>query len=199
MIPNVLLHLIDKYNENGIFINKDDKAYWFNGKRLEFWTNVDENTEVFTHEKNLYSLRSDLKIYKSKQFQSITIKRDIWNDSLNIKHQTCYFATALLNNLQYNSTGGGWLTIFDGKSNINTPSKKYLDYGYQLFAYNNHIYYFGTKSERFNPITNIWTDIADCPVKDCPRIYFVNNCFYANTEYVYYPDIDKWQPLQLIG
>ncbi len=36
MLKNIL-DTINKYNENGTIIEKNNKFYWFNGKKYEFW------------------------------------------------------------------------------------------------------------------------------------------------------------------
>lgn len=198
MVPQVLLQLIHKYNEIGIFVTKKYKVYWFNGKRLEFWMNWDGKI-IFTFENNLYSYDQYVFVRKTKQWSSIKMK-EIWNNSLNIAYQNAtQVDTVLLNKIQYTMTNYVDLTIFDGTLIHFSSGKNHFGYGHSMFAFNNHIYCFGKKSEKYNPRTNLWTDIADCPNQKSPDFYFFGNCFYANTEYIYYPDIDRWDKLISFG
>ncbi len=40
MISNSIMHIISQYNEKGVFVQKANKTYWFNGKRFEIWNKM---------------------------------------------------------------------------------------------------------------------------------------------------------------
>ncbi len=56
MIPKVLLELIDKYNEKGVFITSNGyDVYWFNGIRFEYWCTSQKRIDlIFIFKDNLY-------------------------------------------------------------------------------------------------------------------------------------------------
>ncbi len=55
MLAKDLVLLIDKYDEPGIMIDTQNKIYWFNGKRFEFWCHkTSECTDIYYTKNHLY-------------------------------------------------------------------------------------------------------------------------------------------------
>ncbi len=79
MIPSDLMNIIEQYNENGVFMNDENKIYWFNGKRFEFWCQANSNDILFAHN-NIYVFENN-QIFKwqKKEFRICKSKSIIIN------------------------------------------------------------------------------------------------------------------------
>lgn len=202
MVPTVLLQLINKYNENGGFILKSQKIYWFNGKRLEFWVHWPGGGSVFHYEKNLYVATSiHVMIYKNKRFNKIYLS-NIWNNLLNIAHKNAIYDNdgqcALVNGCRYQCTTLRF-EMFDGNLYTQLPRKQFPAFGFAMFPHKHEIYYFGTISEKYDIIAQRWTVLANIPFT-YGNVYYINDCFYymnGNSDYVYDINLDQWHQLLL--
>lgn len=87
MVSRNLQIVIDKYNEKGIVRILDEKIYWFNGKRFEYWCESPADGFAFMHKGTLY-FRYD--------FQMFFWKRNKFEITKKIKSSHPYFHFVIL-------------------------------------------------------------------------------------------------------
>ncbi len=117
MIPKVLLNLIDKYNEKGIFVLKNNAIYWFNGNRYELWC---ESEEYLTIQNIWYSKQS---IFGCMLFESgdYIWYKDHWKRTLktsNKQKKSFHMFSLIIENIKYIyivSDKNGTVIKYDGK------------------------------------------------------------------------------------
>jgi len=198
MISKNIRNLIDKYNEDGIFMRCDLTIYWFNGKRFEYWVKTVRKWPVFTYQHDLYcNFNGTIMIYKNKEFKFVEKHILLYN------HPIKYFGTMAVCKEQYLFTlnyrsSHLFLQQFDGITNINF--EKPIFSAHQMLLYLDDIYIFGGfKCEKFNIMTKKWLPFADMPFvmkhNIFDSIYLFNGIFYLEKNkklYSYNPNIDQW-------
>lgn len=200
MIPTDLLKLIQKYNEDGIFVRIDKYVYWFNGKNLKYWT-VFANP-IITYKKALYTRRyGDLLIYKKNKFQIVERPTEIWHplylfmeytEHLKcVQNKTIYYLPAML----FRDTNTNHICIQSSKTGCYS----------QIFYYKHFLYLFHTTTfvEKYNLITSEWTKLASRPplLEHYWKLYLFNNTFYAfvsTKQITYLPLLDQWEVKNLL-
>lgn len=83
MIPQVLLQLIDKYNEKGKWFVFDDCIKWFNGKRWEYWCQgkLKATDSIFSYKGHLF-IRNDEVIHQyDSKLASWTLRKEFYSNS----------------------------------------------------------------------------------------------------------------------
>ncbi len=212
MLPKDILHIIDNYNEPGIFVIVDYAICWFNGKRFEsICTNlqsfveilrdangdIDESVlswEIVTYENDLYCcVNSNVLIYKNRKFVSVKVPL-LWNHPLRLFNSYPFMAKTTVNDISYFLTLNSKLEIIIENNVISTS--QYLQWESRIFTYKNDIYIFGyDKNEKFNTITKQYTPISNTPFIGYD-INLFNNKFYnikKQKKYaIYDPEIDEW-------
>ncbi len=182
MIPKVLLELIDKYNEIGVFTIFNGKIYWFNGKRFEIWCDIPNvllgNVNVCVQNGKLYiQCPFTTYIYKNKQF-----RLPVGNDILKNSHpngKICHFY-----NLASIKIKDCFFEYYDKfrkyeKGIWQILPKKPIASCHKIYYYKNELYCFSTRgNEKFNIITNKWSSFAN-NIVDANDVLFVNNTFYG--------------------
>ncbi len=193
MLPKDVFKLISDYNEIGIFVAHNKKIQWFNGKRFERLDAMQGMLSNFTtYENRLYfSQGSKMFVYANKTFMETEVPKFLFRFSLE-NMQT------ILHNNHYQLIS---INHFKINGILESSAKQYPGYGYQLINYGDDIYVFGTKSEKFNVITQIWTAIADMPQNFVfQKIYIFDNLFYifdVLTGYcIYNPKLDLWHTIK---
>lgn len=164
MIPTVLLSLINKYNEPGIFINVHKKIYWFNGKRTEFWVQVHGFSEFRIIQNNC----NLLKIQTFSRFTHVFLHREF------VASQDCPSAYQLevnFKNVHYGITNGQFRI-----QHRNAINKLHINSGRHMFAFQNHIYVFGHRNEKYNIQENMWYEFIG--FAKFPRYFYFNERFY---------------------
>ncbi len=199
MIPKVLLELIDKYNEIGVFTISDAKIYWFNGKRFEMWCDIppQEAVNAFVYKRKLYIRYSfETYIYKNKQFR-LPVGNDIIKNSHpygffshfynlgSIKIKNCFFAYEYNDFFKFDK--GIWQML----------PKKQIKCCYKIYYYKNELYCFSNwGNEKFNILTNEWSSIAN-NFYSFDDILFINNIFYSvrncKLKEIYNFETNKWE------
>ena len=173
-----ILNLIQKYNEYGFFIKYKYDVYWCNAKRLEYWYRLaDRYTEIITWQGELY-LKYKGYFYKNNLTSYCPFFQGINEKMVVIKTQ------------QYKMVNG----------QINGIVKKSPNNGYKILAVGNEIYAFSAfRNEKFNVLTNTWSDFADIDTED---VFLYNDKIYGisyNIIYFYNTIIDQWFPILTIN
>ncbi len=186
----VLLDLIDKYNENGIFIRHLKKIWWFNGKRLEHWTDVDCFDIIYKNNK-LYLLDHNFKtiIYengfvkqsKKSMFELSTrifkIANDIFEINSNIGgNRYCHFHGHFVRHSIFKSNG---FTKYKMEKN-------------RIYAFS-----YRGDNEYYDIIEHRWHIFKAQILPYCFQVYFFNELFYifTNSEcflWIYDPKLNSW-------
>ena len=62
--------IVNRYNEKGSFILNDNRIYWFNGKRFEFWCLADGFRRIVFYQNSLYgcNINGFNFVYKQKKW-----------------------------------------------------------------------------------------------------------------------------------
>ena len=189
MVSKNILSIINKYNENGIIIAKNDKFYWFNGHRYEYWCAKPKNSSKHAYYKNnLYVLINRIShIYKNGQYEFAWI---------------CIVQTMLYNRKTCIYKGNVYefhnRKLYAYETNQNSTcseigNQKPFNGGDFLFGYDNHIYVIGTKNEKMNLSTGIWSYFKSTTF-DIENGCFVNDRFYELINFTHYydPKLDDW-------
>ncbi len=191
MLKNIL-DTINKYNEDGTIIQKNNKFYWFNGKRYEFWCMKprDAYHPIYYKQKLYIEMHHQVHEYKNKRFIPI------YNENLLLRSLLIYTDCCLYQENVYHFFTTGKLCKIDKFGNwtqidrIGT-TKCYRNF---LFGYENCIYVVNNiKNEKFNLITKSWSNFKN------PPFLITNGCFWNNKFYIlseklnyYDPKIDEW-------
>ena len=154
-----ILSLIEKYNEKGIFINTNQKIYWFNGKRFEFCFLFLNSTQLIQINNELYT-REGFLLFKhlhKQKFQPLPLTT---STALNLFASWNYFVVM------------GNKVI----KNQNVPKKRNNDYGNNFVASDDCIYSFSSfrdKSEKYDFKIQQW-----CFVQSPPNVALVNDMIF---------------------
>jgi hypothetical protein len=202
MLPKVLNQLISSYQENGIYISKNEKIYWFNGKRLEYWC-IEVCQDIFTYKNKLYiySNRYGFQYYKNTFFHPIgfTFPKnhpiDLW---------FCNLKTFFYNQKRYEKSNY-W--DFGNDVTISFSYGKSSSYLHQCdcecLLFNGLIYLFdANKNEYYDIKNNKWYNFknyVNLTIKDF-KVYLFKKLFYIFTQksiLVYNPQTNKWSFLKL--
>ncbi len=186
LLPKVLSHLIDKYNEIGFYIlhpNKKD-IYWSNGKKIEKWYSfAGKINRVLTYNNRLF-LCNDFGIV-TKYISQQNIKEIHTSD--NIFHPLRFFqfygsGTLVNKNMRafgYYSTKIELILKNEALSfKFQTP---HAFIGLFLKSFDSNLYYFGygNQHQKYDIKTGIWTKFnfkKDAPIYD---IYLFQDKFYV--------------------
>ncbi len=211
MLPNDIMNIIALYNEDGIFVKRDETIYWFNGKRFEFWCKFDAYN-VMTYNYNLYITHNgEIRLWKNKQFVKIEISF-VWNHPLQIffRNRKIFFRNRITeifnNNICYRFCNfKKKLYIFDGQLETEVASIETTRFSHDMMSYKNDIYLFGeTESKKYNIQTHIVSNICAIPTwyrDHC--LYDFNGKFYdigpKNIYFLYDPEIDIWEERKFVA
>ncbi len=198
MLPKDILNLIDNYNEDGVFIYRRGRIFWFNGKRTEPFGELFYVSGILTYNNNLYVRNyGTIHVYKNKKFHDVDVSTK-WDHPLQIFKS---MNKILYNKRTYELRGQNLLyyiniEVFDGERTQLLPMKMYPQSGFKLFVYDNYLYCFGFReNEKFNFLTQKWELFATTPNHHHP-ICFFKGYFYIFTydeQWIYYPDLDTWK------
>ncbi len=194
MLVKEILNLINKYNEDGIIVECENKFYWFNGSRYEFWCLKPQGASHPVYYKSKLYVKIDLLVYeyKNKKF-ILSLNEDVLVTSLLHFKYRCLYKENVYDFLNVGKKlwrigkFGNWMQIDQEK-----PSYS----GLFLFGYENCIYVIGDKNEKFNLLTSSWSTFKKTPflmTNGC----FLNDKFYNLSEEdtfinYYDPKIDQW-------
>ncbi len=185
MLKNIF-DIINKYNEDGTIVEKNNKFYWFNGKRYEFWCSKPKNASYYIYYKSkLYvSVYHQVHEYKNKQFILSQNKDILLKNLLEFRYCCLYkdHSYALIGkHLWQSDKYGRW---------IETPNLKPTNCGTFLFGYKNCIYIIDNcVNEKLNLLTNTWSEFK----KNTHSIQY--GCFFNNKFYNLFEDIvDCYDP-----
>lgn len=189
MIPKVLVDLIDKYKEHGIYIIYQNKMQWFNGKRFELISDSLYPYPILSHKNELFARKSyyELLIWKHKKFITYMGALDDVLYSFSAKFQI------KIKDKTYALKSDGNLKMFDGTTTIKFPSPAIL--GFKILLWKQYIFEIGTtKSAKFDIITKKWYDTKLTSFTS--QIYLLKDkiyLFYENDFNVYDLFKDEWE------
>lgn len=179
-IPKDLLQLIDRYNEEGIFIINYPNIYWFNAKRFEFWVSGFE--DVLYYKNNLYvkNVYDRVLIYVHKEFHFIeTEPANLkYNNLLKLFFNPNYKTMCINNDTVFTVVDNKQISMYNGKKTTFITNDSPTCY--QLFYLNDYIYIFGavsTHSAKYNLTTKKWSILDDSELFG--MIYQFQNKFYS--------------------
>ncbi len=178
MILKNLLYLIEKYNENGIFIELDNKIYWFNGKRVEHWCKSPGHGRIATINNELYYFTSVSLKYKYPSF----MEDSNFVDELGflIKDSIYYFTKTMM---------------FANIQNEKLPQKEYKNYGHSMLVQNNFVFVFSIHhNEKYNIKFKRWSDFENN--NQVVVAYGFNGIIYGfgnkHNYYIYDTILNQW-------
>ena len=182
MMSRNLFGLVSKYNEDGIFVQKNDNIYWFNCKRFEYWCKAPKNTNrILTVHKELYcyNVHSGLHYYQNKEFVQ---------SNLNIR-----MISAVVNNCTYYL----YKTRFRNTKNDKLKQKNLISAGHTMIVKEGCIFLFSAiKNEKYEIKHNEWSDFENN--RQVTAAYIFNGIIYGFHEngcYQMYDSIlDRWGP-----
>ncbi len=176
MIIKSILNIINKYNEDGIFVWRKESIYWFNGNRFEYWCKCPCTPFGFHF------------VYKNKIFKA---------GILNVFEDRVLYGNLVCRRVHAHAP----IELFDGVNiiKIKQPKSPYL---YCVFSLENELYIFGFRTyQKFNG--QEWIDLA-CPGEEFYfwNIYLFKGKFYQivnkSLYWVYDPLGNVWESKFLI-
>ncbi len=209
MIPTVLLKLIHLYNEKGsvLLSANNEKVYWTNGKRFEFWCNFEHrfvnyvikcNNHIFAIQHNLKSIFM-MKLgkwifYDGKFVDSLARKLRLGKHEtrLRINSQIWYYRLCAVN--LYRQMSNTIWKLLDEILTIYVSSF--------IIGLHDTVYVFDDTGFKFNHFKKEITFINIPKNRTLANVVLINNLFYMiyldQTISIYNPELNHFQDITLL-
>lgn len=173
MIPNVLHNLINKYNEKGVYLLRQNAIYWYNALRWEKMCDVPlllkASEFIYTNSQFYHIENKNMQSFKSKQwsttYEFISLTDYMCVTFLKSAYLTPFFSTYLNDFYEFKVLNdeligrkcfGDWR--YRMVDNQILPTCKFpFDYCW-FFEWNDHFYFISETLEirKFNLINDVW-------------------------------------------
>ncbi len=170
MLPRDMTGIIEKYNEDGAFMDDGDNIFWFNGKRFEFWCQRPPKSDMLYIGNDIYAY-GHCQVYKYHKMQF-----KVWDHNINKILQT-FFHTVMCD-FAYFQDGSivtrenGYLVLFDFKL------YKIINFHVKFVAFGKFLFIFDKLIKKIDIQSKQLFDIGVCDITSGLNIVQCNGMLY---------------------